>query len=435
MKLLKILLALTLLTTLSCSTDDASNDDASVTITASGLGDDKLALNNAATFTADVTGYDGDPSDLTYRWTLSTERGELSDGTNPLPNPTVGGNSIRCVGKTAGDEKIIVEVLDATNSHLATASMDFTIVPPTDHPVAISRGCFDQPKIIYQKVVSYYVCNFDGSGEEYIGIFGGLSVDISPDGEWLAYNPYEGYDNPPVGYSMYVLRCDGTDRVRIHPDDYVSFEEYSDDGNPHFSPDSKTLYFLRPHPDSEPAVLNALGPYELVAYELESGERRFLTSFYLQKESVKDFTVSHVTGEIAFIRQTYDNDATEYVITLAILQPETGFTQDLTTLPSAQWSGMDWSSDGEDIIYAASASTGEQGIFRINLTSGSQPLLLYNNTAVGYPHYYADDTRIVMHGQLNGTTSLNLWTIDANGNDLQQLTDVPQTIFMQNVLH
>ncbi len=365
----------------------------------------------------------------------SMGRGELSDGTNPLPNPTVGSNSIRCVGKTAGDEQIIVEVLDATNSLLATASMDFTILPPTD-PV-ISRGCFDGPKIIYQKGVSFYVCNYDGSGEEYIGIFGKLSVDISPDGEWLAWNPYEVENNPPVGYSMYIQRCDGTDRVRI-PGDYVPFEEYSEDYIPHFSHDSKTLYFLRPHPDSEPATINSQGPFELVAYELETGKRRFLTSLYLQKESVKDFTVSPVTGEIAFIRQTYDNDATEYVTTLAILQPETGFTQDLTTLPSAS-TGMDWSSDGEDIIYAASTSE-QRGIFRIHLTSGSQPHLLFahnnpNTTIPSYPHYYADDKRIVMQGQLNGTNRSNLWTIDANGNDLQQLTDSPQNIFMQSVLH
>ena len=65
---------------------------------------------------------------MSYRWTLSTERGELSDGTNALANPSVTQNTVYCIGKTAGDEQIRVEVLDANNAVIASKALGFEIV-------------------------------------------------------------------------------------------------------------------------------------------------------------------------------------------------------------------------------------------------------------------------------------------------------------------
>lgn len=438
---LKILIALALLIMLSCSTDSGIDDDVSVTLTASGLNDDKLALNNSATFTAEVDGYEGDPSGLNYRWTLSTERGELSDGVNSLPNPTEGGNFIRCVGKSAGDEHITVELLDAGNNHLASASYDFTIV--SSGGSEISRGCFDAPKIIYQYGTTYYVCNYDGSGEQSIGVSGGISVAISPDGQWIAWNPYIGGSNPtpPIGYAMHLQYCDGSGKIRI-PSDNTGYEFDAYDYMPQFSPDSKTLYFMRPDLASESDINTGVFE-EIVAYDLESGEVRFLTSLYKLGESVGNFTVSPVTGEIAFFRVSYtDLPGGSYEVThrLSFLQPETGLISDFTTLPPAQYDyGMDWSPDGKDIIFSAHIGD-EQGIYRIKLTDGSQPLLVFrhlteNSLPPNYPFYYAGGSRIVWGGQENGQNNINLWSVDANGNDLQQFTNSSGTEFLQGVLY
>lgn len=413
----------------SCDTVDAPDpSDVSVSISAGGLSDDKLPLNGTATFTAEVSGYKGDPSELSFRWALTTGRGTLSDGTNSLPNPTVGTQSIRCVGTSSGDEKITVRVQDGNNELVATGTFDFVILPPSD-PV-IGRGCFDQPKIIFQYGSTFYSVNFDGSGRKSIGVSGGLSAAVSPDGEWIAWN-----DDSSTGWDMHVQRCDGSDKIKIPGGT-------SEDFFPVFSPDSKTLYFLRPEPSQE-KPLNAVRPLDIAAYDLETRQFRFLTTIYSLDERVGNFTVSPVTGEIAFFRQSYENlQGGGYRVTtrLSFLQPEGGLIRDFTTLPSSQYDfGLDWSPDGKDIIFSSEID-GVRGIYRINITDGSKPVLVFGDPSPEslppyYPHYYAGGARIVWGGQENGQNNINLWSIDANGADMQQVTNLSGTEFLQGVLH
>ena len=189
-----------LLLAFGCSTDGDSND-VIVTLEVTGISDGKLAINNSANFTTNVSGFEGDASLLSYRWTLSTNRGELSDGSNSLANPTTGGSSINCVGKTAGEEQISLEVLDASNNIMATESYNFMIIEPDD--TVITRGCYDQPKIFYKKGSSLYTSNFDGSDKIYAGVSGVYSTNISPNGEWFALTKYVG-NNPSV-YTGYLM--------------------------------------------------------------------------------------------------------------------------------------------------------------------------------------------------------------------------------------
>ncbi len=410
-----------------------------VTIEASGLNDDKLALNKSATFTANVSGLEGDAASFSYRWTLSTERGELSDGFSTLPNPSIGGGTISCIGKTGGEEQIVVEVLDTSNNTLASAAYDFDIAPLDGN--AISRGCFDQPKIFYQKGATAYVRNYDGTNEQSFSTrAGAYTMSISPNGEWIAWNAYDSdFDNPPLGFNLYLRKCDETDAFII-PGHFGGIgDESANDYSPEFSPDSKTLYFLRPDPNSERLSPSSGGsnPKEIVAYDMETGEQRFLTSLYKENGRVTAFTVNPVTGGIAFYRSYYAKDAgginrtTE--VRLSFLNPETGSIQDFTTLPLGGYRDIDYAPDGGDIIF--SGNTGEgQGIYRLNLTDGSQPLMLFpnpdpNRVGPSVPHYYANGTRIV-YQHLS-----KLWTMDANGNDIQLFFDVPQIVFMQGVLY
>lgn len=411
-----------LLLFIGCSNDgDSDPRDIILSIETSGLNDDKLAINNSAIFTASISGYNGDISTLSYRWTLSMENGELSDGVNPLPNPSNSGNSIDCIGRTSGDEQITVEVLDSNNNIIATSNYDFTIVSSTDP--TISRGCFDQPKIVFRRGTLYYIMNFDGSNEEYLGLGGGAGVAISPNGEWIAH-----IRDTQRGYRMHVFRCDGsTGLIDIEDPIFRDTDTY-----PRFSPDSKTLYFLRAR-DPDYSTPTTGVRQDIAAYDLETGQLSFLTSFFEQGEGVAAFTVSPVTGVIAFIR------AGEEGIPLSFLQPSSGLITDFTTLPDAGYS-MDWSPDGSNIIYRTDTDQGN-GIFRINITDGSQPLLVFadqteNTVGPTSPYYYEGGSRIVFVDQDMGQQSLNLWTIDANGNDLQPLLETPSgDLFLVGILH
>lgn len=433
MKTLKFLCAFALLLSFSCTPeDDNSSDDLTVSISASGLDDNKLALNNIATFSAELSSFEGDTATLSYRWTLANGRGELSDGTNALSSPTVFQSTIYCIGRTAGEEQIRVEVLDANGTVLASQSRNFEIVGFIDPE--FPRGCYDQPKLIYSRGNNGHVCNFDGTGQQSIPTSSGISVAISPDGEWLAYNPYVFQEDR---YNMTVARCDGSDEVEIP---YQFVDGNDSDYIPHFSPDSKTVYFMRPNPNQD-FPTNSGGLSDIYAYNVETGTGHFVTSLWQLGESVGYFTVSPVTGDIAILRQSYEYfpDGSYTVTTkLSIVQPETGLTTDFTTLPSGRYDyGMDWSPDGGDIIFSAATEIG-RGIFRINLTDGSQPLLVLedpdpNTLPFNYCYYYDNGNRIVF-GFNSGNNNFNMHSTDANGNDFQLIVDIPGLVFLQGVL-
>ena len=406
-------------------------DTVTVALAATGLTDGKLTLNATAAFTATVTGFTGDASGLGYRWTLSTDRGELSDGTDPLPSPTLGGPAMACVGKTGGDERITVAVLSAAGDVLATAATDFTIIPPIDP--GEGWGCFDQPKIYFLNTnFRGYMCNYDGSDEESFGVVGALSCAISPDGEWIAT-----CEADLGGYQVYVTRCDGSTG-------WIWIEEggVGEDFIPEFSQDSRTLYFLRPEP-TQPDPFNAFRLPDIAAYDLETGEVRFVTTLHQSGESVGDFAVSPLTGEIAFTRQSYEElpDGSYAVHSmLSFVDPETGVIRDFLALTGGVSNqGLDWSPDGGHIIFSGGGDQGV-GIYRLELTDGSQPLRIFPQTSevIDSPHnprYYADGDRIVFGHSGNGATTVDLWTIDANGGDPQLLLDYAGNIYLMGVLH
>lgn len=412
MRLLKLLLVFALLSTWSCTTDE-TNNEGTVTLEASGLSDNKLSVNNTAIFTATLTDYDGDAASLSYRWTLDANRGELSDGINALPNPTVAENTMRCVGRISGDERILVEVLNENNTVIASASIDFTITafidPPDDY------GCFDQPKIIYERGSSAkYVCNFDGSNPEYLGVTG-LSVAISPNGQWIAYNKFDGNTDQLM---MHIRNCETGETITVPGGD-------GDDYTPEFSNDSSKLYFLRPEPSLEENFASGR-PNDIAVYDLQTGEASFLTTMYQSDEGVARFTVSEVTNEIAFIRKSAVENS-GIPTRLAILNPESGLITNVMTLSVSPNTSMDWSPNGEDIIFSASSTATGKGIFRLSLIDGIGPQLIFTDLSPQslpplFPHYYANGTRIAWTGQENGQNNFNIWTIDVNGNDLQQLT-------------
>ncbi|MEZ4802323.1 MAG: hypothetical protein R2797_06085 [Gelidibacter sp.] len=437
MKTLKLLLVLILLTGLSCSeNEDDSSSNTTVTLEASGLNDGKLSINNYATFTAAVDGYEGDDTTLIYRWSITTERGELSDGTTTLPNPIVTENTIRCYGRIAGDEQITVQVLDANNTVIATESMDFTIVAFVDPPDDL--GCFDQPKLIYQYgTTSFYVSNFDGSDDEYLGE-GGLSVAISPNGQWIAFNKYEepGSDIALWGYYLYVKRCDSNESIMIP-------NGTGDDFLPQFSSDSQTLYFLRPNPAQPNSdEVNGGGLFDLVAYDIETGNLNYLTNLYPSENTIGEYTVSPTTNEIAFMRKSYIyfTGGYEIITKLSTLNPQSGLITDLMTLSvSPSNYGMDWSPNGEDIIFSASGGTTGRGIYRVNIVDGLSPQKIFDDPSPQslpplHPHFYANGTRIAWDGQENGQNNSNIWSIDANGADLQQLTNTSGNETLEGIL-
>jgi len=397
-----------------CQSED--NTSPSITITAIGLTDDILPLNATATFTTSISDYDGDTSALSYRWILNEENAQLADGIIALDNPFIGGSSISCIGILEGDEQIVVEALDSANNVIARSSYNFMISGPN-----FGAGCFDQAKFIYSynNVNNPYICNLDSTDAQSLPF--NFDVVISPDGQWYGYIN-DSFD----GYTARVQRCDGSE-MSIIP------ESFGRDFRPRFSPDSKTLYFHRPNP-LQGDLNQAISYTDIAAYDLESGDINFLTSYYQEEEGISNITVSPVTGEIAFIKSDPElvGSFYEFIYTFCVLNPENGVVTEIYTFPAETLNirGMDWSPDGDNVIFSARLGTLEQGFFRINVTDGSQPFLIYPELDPDFapplnPTYYDGGTRIAFADRLNGQDNWNIWSIDANGSDLQQITDTP----------
>lgn len=86
---------------------------------------------------------------------------------------------------------------------------------------------------------------------------------------------------------------------------------------------------------------------------------------------------------------------------------------------------IDRSPDGKDIIFSWRAahqtgSTRASGIFRIHPTAGGGPHLIFadpseESSPPSRPASYAGGTRIAWTGQEYGQSTLEVWSIDANG--------------------
>ncbi len=74
------------------------------------------------------------------------------------------------------------------------------------------------------------------------------------------------------------------------------------------------------------------------------------------------------------------------------------------------------------------------GIYRINRTGGS-PFLIFAEPDGGDMIFYDDNgNRIAFHGHPAGDdTQFDIWSIDANGGDLQRISDAQYNVFLQFV--
>ena len=68
---------------------------------------------------------------------------------------------------------------------------------------------------------------------------------------------------------------------------------------------------------------------------------------------------------------------------------------------------------------------------KINRTGGSAFLIFAEPDGGDRLFYYNKGTRIAFYGYPAGDTQYNIWSIDANGNDLQRISDGQYNVFLQ----
>lgn len=420
-------LVLTSLVTLSaCSPAGPADSNVQVTsptVTPNG----QLSLNATATFAVSVQDPDGlyQAEDLRYHWSLDEERGTfLLDGGGEATEAATTESSLRVRGDRAGIETVRVTVVDdSTDTTVGVGTLTFDITSPSSTPSL----CFDSTTLF----VAYgYPPNRTDTidldtGERNL-LVTGLVFSVSRDGNWIT-----GIVRLSSGYSqVFMQRCDGAG-LRL----LTNGEHY--DETPRFAPDGQSIYFRRRSADE-----NVLYPgdgrpgfFEFGVIDVATGDIRMLTNLNASAGGSWEYAVSPDGETIVFEHSTASRGSggMAFDFRLVTMPAGGGPLHSLTDLGNyIPLEGIDWSPDGKDIIFSWRAahqtgSTQASGIFRIHPTAGGGPQLIFadpseQNSPPSRPAYYAGGTRIAWSGQEYGQSTIEVWSIDANGGDVRQLT-------------
>ncbi len=423
-------LALILLTLSACSPAGPAASNVQVTsptVAAQG----QLALHATATFEVAVQDPNGlhQAEDLRYHWSVDEERGTyLLDGGEEATEAATTSSSLQLRGDVAGAETVRVTVVDAsTDTTVGVGTLAFDITSPS-----ATSLCFDATTLLVAYGYGqWYTDTIDLETGERTTVAYALVTDISPDGNWLT-----GVQSADEGRSrIFIQRCDRSGYRTL-----TNGEHYEE--SPKFAPDGRSIYFRRRTADE-----NVLYPGEglpgfpeVAVVDVATGVSSVLTSFNAAAEGVHGGLAIAPDGEtLAFVRFKAAQGGSAYArfvydFDLVTMPAGGGPLQSLTSLGDhAPTNGIDWSPDGGDIIFSWEADNQSEpartgGIYRIHPTAGGGPQLIFTDPspqslAPMNTTYYAGGTRIAWSGQEYGDSTAEVWSIDANGADVQRLTD------------
>lgn len=389
--------------------------------------DGSLSLNATARFDARYTG-ETDSSSLIYEWSLQETRATLIvDGRDMGAQTQTSTPYIFVRGNKAGEETIRVKALNnKSEKSQAEDALSFEITTSSG-----TSNCFDGPTLFYRGN------NWEDPSVIAIGLESDTKkiselppnnwlMDISPDGNWFIRQDFTDRANNV----LWLDACDGSESRKLV--EGLHIEE------PVFGPNGQYIYYSKlidyPQQPEDPRA------HELVRLDIETGEKVFISEFGVFSLSPR---VSPDGKWIAFEHKkpTFDDNGgyTGSIVHLAVMPSEGGPARFLTQITGGEMGRPDWSPDSKNLIfyfksYTVNDGPFREGIYRIDVNGGGDPFFLFGEGA-SYQHniaYYANGGRIAFEGHPNANdTQFDIWSIDANGNDLQRLTDERYNVFLQ----
>lgn len=413
-----------------CDTEDNSIQEGAVVLSSNDLSSDgSLSIYATARFDATINVEEANLI-LTYEWSLLTSRGALMVNGQTSSNPTLNSSSfINVRGNAVGEETIKVKVTNSdTGEIIGEDTLTFQIVESSN----ISE-CFDEPQVFYRNT------NWNNPIFAALGLASGsvsattlesnnLFIDISPDGNWFVRQDFSDIAN----YKFWLDSCNELIASRLLTEGLQIF-------SPTFGPTGEYLYFSKlinyPEQIEDPRAM------ELVRLDIETGEEIFISEFRVFSGKPK---ISPDGNWIAFehSQSTFNTNGTYAggIDHLAVMPSNGGPVRFLVPIEGGGLGGIDWSPDSENIIfyfdaYETSNSQLVKGIYRVNLNGGGAPSFLFSDGENGSSAiniaYYANGTRIAFEGHPAGNdTQFDIWSVDANGSDLQRLTDETYNVYL-----
>ena len=386
-----------------------------------------LSINATARFDVEVSDVP-DSITLIYEWTLLESRSTLIINNAPYDNPVkIYSPYVNVRGDKAGEETIRVSVYsEASGNSLGEDELTFEITEPSG-----TSHCYVEPMLFYRDN------NWENPRMTELGLESGTIksthldpdnwlMDLSHDGNWFIREDFTDVST----YVIYLVSCDGSESKLLTDGRLL--------GSPTFGPNDKYVYFTEsvyyPEQPQDPRAR------EIFRLNIETQEKVPVSDFGVFSEYPK---VSPDGKWIAFVhgKETFNANGTYAgsIDHMAIMPGEGGPAQFLFNIGEGEVRDLDWSPDSKDLIFhwnmpGGSTETRTDGIYRVYIDGGGAPSLIFaepgaNNTTLAY---YANGTRIAFHGHPAGDdTQYDIWSIDANGNDLQRITDEKYNVFLQ----
>lgn len=385
-----------------------------------------LSINAKAMFNVEVNGVP-DSLSLTYVWTLKESRCTFMVESEHLGSQAETNiPSIEVRGTSEGDETIEVVVHDKdTYRVLARAELPFKVVPSTG-----LSNCFDNEPILFYRnnfkdTPAVYAMGLESDYFKISTPPKGWYSDISPDGNWFLRNVV--CENQ---YCLWLESCDGSESRIIAQWPRIQYPVFSADGKSVYSTRYTTYTIDGKERHAE----------EIVKTDIASGNEEFLTN--------ENIYFGHLATSpdgkwLAFIhsQETWNSNGsyTGSIKHLGVMPSNGGPIRFLSPIEGGNSiGGLDWSPDSKDIIYYfndenTAEGAPKEGIYRVYIDGGGAPEFIYHNPKSGNRGklgYYANGTRIAFQSQpIQGGTQFDIWSVDANGNDLKRLTDHQYNVF------
>lgn len=408
----------------NCNTEnDTLKNNVQITSPSLEKGGD-LSINASARFDGTVKGLEGTPN-LRFEWSTSNSRGSLSTNNENL-NTQNTTSFVTVRGDVAGEELVNLKVyLVETGALVGSDSFNFNITAPSGN-----AKCYTEPLLFYRNNVwenpAMIAIGLQSSTRKATQLTAqNWLMDISPDGNWFVRQDFTN----SLKYQFWLDSCDNSKSTLLIEGKNIN--------SPTFSPDGKYIYYSEmisyPEQTQDPRAV------ELVRLDINTKEKTYVTEFRVFSSDPK---ISPDGNWIAFkhSRETFNTNGTYAgsITHLAIIPVNGGSPKFLVQIQSNQLDGFNWSPDSKDIIFnwrnqSGSTATQTNGIYRVYINGGGAPFLIYPEPkGGGNPTYYANGTRIAFHGYPSGTdTQYDIWSVDANGQDLKRLTNESYNVFLQ----
>jgi Tol biopolymer transport system component/DNA-binding winged helix-turn-helix (wHTH) protein len=277
-----------------------------------------------------------------------------------------------------------------------------------------------------------------GGTERELGrVDGGL--DWSPDGKYIVVT---GLHAPEGGGGLNLISVEGQEHRRLSPKDN---SEPSFDSSPRFSPDGRSIAFLRWKSDAECDIFVAdvssgemkqisVSRRPIVADSLQwsvDGKRLYFISkragylnlWQIDREGGEPTVVPNFTTPLTYYSIARRANMLAYVYEqrdtlIKVTNPAGASCQINSSLTDTT---PRFSPDGSMIVFNSDRSGGDEIWLAKTDCSDLRQLTNFNEIGIGSPRWSPDGTRIAFDRRGNGTS--DIYTIAINGTDLQKLTN------------